>query len=146
MSGFNHNNSSLRICVDRAFAQTVSGRVFSQRLTKPIPFADLSSLVLRLEDVFRQQNFPQAFQRSRTFLRDEKEDSFAAGEPSQGMGAEQVGAQRGELATFEVLVLGRRSSSWQGTVDWLDGGARQEFASFLELLRLVNERFFENTL
>lgn len=143
MAGFNHNNSSLRVCVDRIQGQTVGGRVYSRRLTEPLAFSDMSGLALRLEDVFDRQRFPQAFLRSRTFLPGETEEGIAAAEPSQGMSDEMVLAQRGELATFEVLVISRRNASWQGFVEWTDSGERQKFASFLELLRLLKQRFQE---
>lgn len=146
MTRFTHDNSVLRFCVDRAEKNTISGRLFSRRLTQPIEFSNLSTLVLKLEDVFDQQGFPQAFQRARVFLREERRVEYAAPELSQGMDAAYVSAQRGAAATFEVQVLTRRNSSWQGRVDWLDGQGRQEFSSCLELIRLVYSRLFENML
>ena len=146
MSGYNHNNSLLRVCVDHVVSRTVSGRVYSRRLTKPVPFVDLSSLALRMEEVFDQQSFPQAFQRSRIFLREDNGETFAADDLTSGMSEELVNAQQGEVATFEVQVLSRRNSSWQGTVDWLDGSERQRFESFLELLNLINKRVAEDSI
>ena len=140
MTGFNLNNSSLRICVDRVTGCAVGGRVFGRRLTAPILFDDLSSLALRLDWVFDQQNFPQAFQRSRTFLRESGWEENIVGDLSDGMSEEQVNAQYGEIATFEILMVSRRNSSWQGMVDWLDGRERQTFFGYLELLRLINDR------
>ena len=146
MPGFNHHNTALRICVDKFEDHVVSGRVFSCRLTKPIVFRDLGGLVLRLDDVFDQQNFPQAFQRSCCFLHDDKREIFAAQDPSEGMSRELVNAQKGDFATFEVLVVSRRSSSWQGHIDWLDGSPRQEFISYLELMRMADEKLFREYL
>lgn len=103
-------------------------------------FSDLSGLALRLEDVFDQQKFPQAYQRMRTFLRENVPDGCAASEPDQGMCEELVGAQHGEVMTFELLVVSRKNCSWQGLVNWLDGSERQKFASFLDLLRLIEQR------
>lgn len=140
MTEFNLNNSSLRICVDRVNGSAAAGRVYACRLTAPILFEDISSLALRLDRVFDQQNFPQAFQNSRTFLRENDWEESAVSDLSEGMNEEMVNAQYGAIATFEILMVSRRNSSWQGMIDWLDGGERQSFYGYLELLRLVSER------
>ena len=139
MTELNLNNSSLRVCVDRVNAGAVSGRVFGRRLTAPIAFDDLSSLALRLDQVFDQQRFPQAFQRPRTFLRENDREENAVDDLSDGMSEDMVNTQYGVIATFEILMVSRRNSSWQGMIDWLDGGERQIFYGYLEMLRLVSE-------
>lgn len=138
MNNFTHDNSALRICVDSVSNYAASGRAFSRRLVEPIEFADLSSLFLRLEQLFDRQNFPQAFQRTRVIVHDTLwQDDAAADDVSGGMSEEMVSAQRGKIATFDIRVTSRRNATWQGSVDWLDGSARQEFSGTLELLRLV---------
>ncbi len=134
-------NTALRICVDRLHQGTMEGRVFSGRLTAPLVFADWSSLALRLERIFDCQKLPQSFQSPRTFLRDTHwGEDVAIGDTAEGMSEELVSTQYGQLATFEVVVITRRYSSWQGWVDWLDGSARQPFAGYLELLHLMEEK------
>ena len=64
----NHNSAALRVCVDRAEQGRISGRVFGQRLVRPIVFTDIGDLLLQVEAVLDAQNFPQAFQRVRTFV------------------------------------------------------------------------------
>lgn len=140
MTEYNLNNSTLRVCVDRVIQRAAAGQVFGCRLTAPIAFDDVSSLVLQLDRVFDQQNFPQAFQSSRTFLREGKGEESAVDAASEGMSEELVKAQYGEIATFEILLVSRRNCSWQGRIDWLDGSERQEFCGCLELLRLIDER------
>ncbi|MBR3703994.1 MAG: hypothetical protein IKM11_00680 [Oscillospiraceae bacterium] len=140
MTEFNLNNSSLRVCVDRVNGCAAAGRVFGRRLTAPILFDDLSSLALRLDQVFDQQNFPQAFQSHRTFLREKDWEESAVADLSDGMSEEMVNAQYGAIATFEILMVSRRNSSWQGMIDWLDGRERRNFYGYLELLRLLSER------
>ena len=142
MSAFNHMNSYLRFCVNEAKSQQIQGKVFSQRFIRPVEFSDLGSMILFLEEVFDRQNFPQAFQSTRTFVISEKDMSNVAEEPGQGMTPAVVRAARGAVATFDVLVASRRSSSWQGYVEWLDNGERQEFESFLELTHLIDQRLF----
>ena len=140
MMELNLNNSSLRICVDRIAHRAVGGRVFGCRLAKPIEFDGMSSLAFVLEQLFDEQDLPQGFQRTRTFLREEQAQPIGFDELQEGMSEEMVSAQRGAIMTLEVLVLSRRSSTWQGTVDWLDGSGRQEFSGYLELLHLIDQR------
>lgn len=140
MTELNLNNSSLRICVDRIAHRAVGGRVFGCRLAEPIEFDSMSSLALALERLFDEQDLPQAFQRTRTFLREEQTQLLGCDARQEGMSKKTVGAQRGAIMTLEVLVLSRRSSTWQGTVDWLDGSERQEFSGYLELLHMIDQR------
>ena len=145
MSGFNHENSTLRVCIDCVKGRTISGRVLSRRLTQPYVFPDLNSFVLQMETVFDAQNFPQAYQRMRTFLRNENEETIAAADPSCGMSEEEVNAGRGEIATVELRVQSRKNSTWQGTVNWLDSSIIQEFSSYLELMHIADEKLFGKT-
>ena len=142
MSVFNHMNSYLRFCINHAKDQEISGKIFSQRFTHPVEFNDLGTLILFLEEVFDRQSFPQAFQSTRTIVASEHDLSLMAETPSDGMTPPVVRAARGAVTTFDVLVVSRRSSSWQGSVDWLDGGERQEFESFLALSHMIDKRLF----
>ena len=143
MTELNLNNSSLRICIDRVAHRAVGGRVFAQRLAKPIEFDTLSNLSLVLEKLFDEQELPQAFQRARTFIQEEPGESFGASAAQEGMSEEMVSAQRGAIMTLELLVISRRSSTWQGEADWLDGSERQKFSGYLELLHLIDQRVRE---
>ncbi|WP_294550780.1 hypothetical protein [uncultured Pseudoflavonifractor sp.] len=139
-SNLNSPSAFLRVCVDQSDGGRISGKVYSQRLTRPMVFSDIGNLILRLDEVLEKQNFPQAFQRSRTFL--ERESRVpAAGDPEEGIPLSEVEGASGALATFTLCVISRRNASWQGWVDWMDGSPRQQFASALELIRMVEERF-----
>lgn len=137
MQEFNQNNSSLRFCIDAVCDEAVSGRVFSRRFTRAVSFSDLIALILQLDKVFDRQGFPQAFQRTRTFLRSDADADYIAGDASCGVSEEFILAQRGDVITFDVTVVSRRNANWQGTVCWVDSGERQEFSGVMELLRLL---------
>lgn len=133
-------NPALRICVDRLHQGAMEGRVFSSRLTAPLVFTDWSNLALQLERIFDQQKLPQAFQGARTFLYDGGMENTASVDTGERLSMELVRAQYGQLSTFNMVVVTRRYSSWQGWVDWLDGSARQPFTGFLELLHIMEEK------
>lgn len=135
----NHQNGVIRICVDQVEGNRASGRVFSQRLSAPISFTDLGSLLLQLEELLEEQDFPQAFQRIRSFT--PKAPEYPASVlPENAMAARTVAEAAGEKSTFALNVLTRRNATWQGSVDWLDGGEPAPFSSDLEFLSLVERR------
>lgn len=138
-SDLNAPYAALRVCVNEAVPGRVSGLVYSQRLTAPIAFSDLGTLLLRVDEVLDAQNFPQAFQKGRSFSAKESRVP-AADSPERGLAAVEVDAHRGTISTFVLQILSRRNSSWQGQVDWLDGQTAQEFGSALELIRLIENR------
>lgn len=133
-------SAALRVCVDQSDNGRISGKVYSQRLTRPMAFSDMGSLILRLDEVLEKQNFPQAFQHSRSF-REHESNVPASADPSEGIPLAEVEQASGALSTFTLYVMSRRNASWQGLVDWMDGSPRQQFASALELIRLAEDRF-----
>ena len=131
-----HQNGALRICVDRLEGSRAGGRVLSQRLTGPMAFSDLGSLLLQLEALLEKQNFPQAFQRMRSFTTETPEypDGLL---PEGAMPAAAVSEARGEKATFVLRILTRQNATWQGVLEWLEGERRDSFSSDLEFLKLL---------
>lgn len=136
----NHYEAVLRICVDELGEGGIRGRVVSRRLTEPMPFSDVGHLLLQLEEVFDRQNFPQAFERRRTFGARQEESSLPLAQTlEQGMDPEEVARAAGQVTTFDLYVITRRNTTWQGFVDWLDG-TRTDYSSALELILLLDER------
>lgn len=132
----NHQNGIFRICVDHVDEDRVSGRVFSRRLTAPILFSDLGGLLLQLENLLESQNFPQSFQRIRSFRQQEPEFHDAV-LPENALSEQAVRAAKGERATCVLSVVSRQNATWQGTIDWLDGAQPKSFSSDLEFLKLL---------
>lgn len=138
----NQTTAALRVCVDRAECGRLSGRVYGQRLTAPIAFADFADLLLRVDAVLDAQAFPQAFERTRVFRPNCTEGIPAAESLEEGLPAVAVAAAQGEVGTFTLHVVTRRNTTWQGFVDWLDDAQPQEYASVLELIKLVGQHIF----
>ena len=88
-SNLNSPSAALRVCVDQSDNGRISGKVYSQRLTRPMAFSDMGSLILRLDEVLEKQNFPQAFQHSRSF-REHESNVPASADPSEGIPLEEV--------------------------------------------------------
>lgn len=134
-----HENAALKLCIDGAQNGHIFGRAYGLRLNTPLEFTDAGALLLQVERLMDSQNFPQAFQRIRTFTN--KDPAFPpAVLPEDGMSQETVDAARGELATFQLYILTRQNATWQGTLEWPDRQEATDFTSDLEFLKLVEDR------
>ena len=136
----NKSNSSLRICVDSVENSQISGRIYGQRLEKALIFVDIGDLLLQIDDVLNAQDYPRAFQRKRSFGPGNK----AMLQPPDDingdfMSQETVESMRGKIATQCVTISTRQNTSWQGSIDWLDGRPPSNFRSALEFIRIISE-------
>ena len=139
----NHYDAAIRVCVDQVEEGRFSGRMVSRRFTAPIPFTDVGNLLLRVEEVLNHQNFPQAFERPRTFVPQSAANLPVAADLNSGMSREEVEAASGAVDTFLLYIITRRNTTWQGFLEWTDASPRQEFASALEFLKVVGGRLFQ---
>ncbi len=146
----NHTNAGLRICINEVDRGRLGGQVYSQRLKEPMAFGDIAGLLLQVEDLLDQQDFPRAFQRKRIFHPKKQPKQEASGdrhnpgelpeeEGQPYMTAEQVQAAAGKMATFVLYIVTRQNTTWQGKVDWLDG-TEDQFSSALELIYMVDQK------
>jgi len=133
------SNSTLRICVDSVVNGQISGRVYGQRLAKPLLFSDIGDMLLQIDDVLNAQNYPRAFQRKRSFGVEENATAPSLKEISGDfMCKEAVEASHGEELTFNINITTRQNTSWQGYIDWLNGSPPVDFRSALAFIRIVN--------
>ncbi|MCI2056287.1 MAG: hypothetical protein LKJ86_03980 [Oscillibacter sp.] len=117
------------ICVDAFGPDRFSGRIFNPYLDGGEVFTCLMQMLLKMDTLLDQMRFPQSFAARR---------EFSPTQP-QPVGTESAeGAAEGKLATFAVRVMFRQNASWQGSVQWLEGGREESFRSVLELLFLIN--------
>ena len=116
------------ICVDCYQDGLLSGRVYNLFFGGSRSFANLMQLLLTLEDMLEQLNYPEAFAQPRRGW------DGAVRLPQLPPAKEM----RGSLATFRLRLLFRQNASWQGCVHWLGPGCEQSFRSVLELLMLLD--------
>ncbi len=112
--------------MDSAEGGQIAGRIYSQWLSEPMRFSDLGNLVLQMDEIMDARNYPQAYQRSRTFLaRKNKVGETDGGKRGRESPPGKWKAARGKLGAFSVAVFSRRSSCWQGMVDgWTETPGR----------------------
>ncbi len=92
-------------------------------------FRSLIQFLERIEECLDAEDMPQAYQSMRTFSKGQR--GFWRDDCEENLSL-------GKMATFEIRILFRRNSSWQGELIWLEGGCRESFRSVLELIFLMN--------
>ncbi len=115
------------ICVDSYENGVLKGH-FCQLGGECKAFESLSQFLIKMERSLEESGQPQAYTTARSF-----------GKPRQAENEETVSSRgRGKLGTFEIQILFRQHSSWQGLLHWVETGQEQSFRSVLELVYLLD--------
>ena len=134
-----HRNSLFKVCVNEMDNGLISGIVVGHRMREAMPFHDINSLLLGMEYIMEMQNFPQAFQQSRTFTDRITTSEFGATQEEDTMPDEVVANTNGTIKTFEIQVLSRASSTWQGKLFVTPDAEPEKFYSVLDLMYLIEQ-------
>ena len=122
-------NSKMRICVDQRIDGVISGRIYCMFDQKERYFLSEVELLLVIDSICEEYNFPQATHKSRSFV--------GKGQAPMMRSSSWEGdfdQTRGVLGTFEVMVLFRHNATLQGSMHWMEKEKLQPFQSELELL------------
>lgn len=130
--------NGFRICVD-AEEQDMAGRIYSLLVPEAITYSGWNELFLKMDAVFDQVGYPQAFQEKRSFTGGTKAASYQ-GSPKLLQPYEAVTHERGLLWTVDVVVISRRDTSWQGIVYDLDRQELGQFDGELGLMKILEQR------
>ena len=125
----------IRLCID-GYGNDLSGRVYSKLMLVPLLFSGCNGLLLRMDDVFEQVGYPQAFQVKRTFFKPAKLKGRIC-IPEQLMDDKEMERQSGNCGTFDVIVQSRRQSGWQGLLMNPERTSVRKFKSEMELLHCI---------
>lgn len=120
---------TIQVCVDSYEAQKMTGYVYHQTITGGRRFENLMQLLLLLEHILEEMDFPRAMNERRSFNKNAKvlPREYAEETP-----------KKGSLATFYVRMMFRQNASWQGMVTWSEGASEETFRSALELIFLMD--------
>lgn len=116
------------VCVDSYQGGVLKGRFFDP-YQQMEGFESLSQFLVKMEETLDQLQQPQSYTEPRTFsvlLQPNQE----AATPSP--------VRRGAKATFELQVLFRQHTSWQGLLRWREQHVEHSFRSVLELVLLMD--------
>lgn len=127
------SDRKLLVCVDDYCDGVLKGRAYDA-CKDMCEFESLSQFLIKIESFLEHKQRPQAYTSKRSFtsLVYAHEETSA---PSQ--------FRKGAKATFEMQVLFRQYSSWQGVLIWKERDAEQSFRSVLELIFLLDSALRE---
>lgn len=124
------------LCVDSYQNGEIAGRLYHPGLPEGKQFLSLMQLLVEMEELLDELQFPQSFTARR---------SFAPAPFQLGAAIPEDLEERGQTATFSVRVLFRQNTSWQGAVTWRDTGQEESFRSVLELVLLMHGALEQTT-
>lgn len=125
---------NILICVDSYEDKLISGRIYNGFWNKEIPFNNLYQMLFCIINILDKMNFPLSATEKRTFVNIDN-DTF---EMPQSKNEQSEEYSLGKLATFNIKVLFRQKSCWQGSIAWIEGKCANSFRSTLEMLMLID--------
>lgn len=121
------------VCVDSYENGILQGRFYGPDGSAQA-FPSLSRFLTLMEEMLELNNEPQSDTKTRSF------STFLL-QPS--IGTSFSTRPRGELATFELQILYRQHTSWQGVLFWKEQHREQSFRSVLEMILLMDSALRE---
>lgn len=121
-------NRRMTVCVDSYEDGVLKGRLYNA-YQEMEHFESLMQFLIGVEAVLEEQQIPQSYTTLRKFS-----DLIPMGEGTVASRHIRTGAK----ATFEMQVLFRQHSSWQGVLIWRERKMEQSFRSVLELALLMD--------
>lgn len=138
----------VRVCVDQYRDDDIAGVIYSRSLPDGLRFENMAGLLLQTDTLMDQQRGPQAFQKKRTFRKEEQNkkeknqifpesDRAAAGKSDEGGARPEGGCRYG---TYDIIIQSRKHTSMQGFVKDEYGRVQGEFESELKLVQILMEQ------
>lgn len=121
-------NRRMTVCIDSYDGGVMKGRILNA-YQEMEPFESLVQFLLGVESILEDQQIPQSYTTLRKFS-----DLLPLEEGN--LSTNQI--RKGARATFELQVLFRQHSSWQGVILWRERKREQSFRSVLELVMLMD--------
>ena len=116
------------VCIDSYEDRIFQGRFYGPDREERA-FSSLSQFLVMMEQMLEQTNCPQS---------DTTRRSFCACLQQTACTIPRISIPNGKQATFELQILFRQHTSWQGTVLWQEQRRQQPFRSVLELVLLMD--------
>lgn len=129
-------------CVDGAEQDCFFGRLYHYYSEEPCKYYDIKDMLLNMELIFNEIQFPMASTESRSFFKTNRKP--VEREKVKLMQDKQILNQKGNQATFIIRVQHRQNSTWQGEIIWTEENKKQHFRSALELIKLMDEALSGN--
>ena len=122
-----NDSRKVTICVD-SYENGVLKGWFCDVFQQVQQFSSLSQFLLKLEQLLDEMQQPQSYTMLRRY-------PIPLQETVEVWNSETTGEVQ---ASFELKVIFRQHSSWQGTLLWREGKIQHSFRSVLELVSLID--------
>ena len=122
-----YEGGNYTVCVDSYEGSVLKGRILSPHWEAE-PFSSLSQFLIKMEQMLDHTQTPQAFTETRRFSSLLKPDNPTLTEQSR----------KGKKVTFDLKVIFRQHTSWQGILIWKEKQMEHNFRSVLELITLMD--------
>ena len=126
----------------------LKGALYSIYLSTPYEFVSLIQMIDKMEAIFDEQGFPEAFMTPRTFgiakNKKKKHELDRSADMKDTMNSKIQFEPGGSKCTFEITVRFRQNATWQGQIVWAERNLKQNFRSVLEMLKLMDEAVSES--
>ena len=122
------DSRKMTVCVDGYENGALRGRFYTAG-GDVCGFCSLSQFLIRMDALLEENQTPQSYTAHRTF------SSLLC---PDGEADSQSHPCKGAKATFELQILFRQHSSWQGVIHWKERQIEQSFRSVLELVILMD--------
>lgn len=116
------------VCVDSYDNGVLVGRIYSPHWDVE-SFSSLSQFLIRMEALLDEMQMPQSYTVPRKF------STLLQPEPERPVSSP---VRKGAKATFELQVIFRQNTSWQGILLWREQNREHSFRSVLELVILMD--------
>ena len=136
------------VCIDDDKDADYQGLIYHQYADEPISFNGIASMILEMENLFDEWDFPQRGLAERKFdkkkenhkrpVSETEDDRLKIEIISDTHGVRNVQNKKGKLGTFVIQVVYRQDASWQGHVIYQEDNEKLEFNSALELIKIID--------
>ena len=121
-------NRKTTLCIDTYDGARMQGRLFGADMAEEC-FESFIQFLVKMDMILEEMQAPQSYTSARTF------SPFLVPLESNRVPG---GYPKGECATFELQILFRQHTTWQGILVWKEGKQEQSFRSVLELAFLLD--------
>ena len=116
------------VCIDSYQKGNPVGRFYNPYHKEGISFQSMSQFLIKMEQAMDEMELPKAFTELRSFIQPMAVSTEVP----------DIEEECGAAATFQIKILFRRNTSWQGMVTWVEGKQEESFRSVLELICLMD--------
>jgi len=119
------------VWIDSFEDEILKGRLYNPMLNEEVHFESTIQFLLQMEQLMSEIGSPQSCTSTRKFI-------FPCANEITAINFVSVREKQKPIATFQLRVLFRQHSSWQGILYWAEKKQEEHFRSVLELLLLMN--------